>query len=248
MSVPHKQSGKDLAKRWGLNVRHALYRKTGDWYNRLSKFPGALLDAKGYVIFDSEHTFRSCPHLRIGKQVRASHGIKVIPGYVQVVAHDFQIDSMLDESLMHEPSGGQGRRALAESRRAVEAYAMQLAISHYSKLWRVVKDVSPNAPFDLLCRNGERELRVEVKGTTSIARSVLLTKNEVQHARENAGRVALFVVSQIVVASENCKGGTISVFEPWDISLDELEPIAFECHLLTRPNNHFQRIARRRAR
>jgi hypothetical protein len=68
--MPANQRGKDLAKRWGLRVRQALYRKTGDWYHQLTKFPGALLDADGDVIFEREELFKACPQLRIGKDPR----------------------------------------------------------------------------------------------------------------------------------------------------------------------------------
>jgi hypothetical protein len=65
--MPENQTGKDLAKRWGLEVQQALYRKTGDWYRQLTKFPGALIEADGYVIFEREELFKACPQLRIGK-------------------------------------------------------------------------------------------------------------------------------------------------------------------------------------
>jgi len=108
---------------------------------------------------------------------------------------------------------------------------MDLATRHYASLWPEVVDVSATQPFDLLRRDGDRELRVEVKGTTSPGLSVLLTRNEVQHARANNGRAALFVVSNIVGHATGCSGGTIDIVEPWDIRQDELEPIAFECRL-----------------
>ena len=108
---------------------------------------------------------------------------------------------------------------------------MDLAIRHYTRHWREVRDVSAVEPFDLLCRESDRELRVEVKGTTSLGLSILLTRNEVRHAHENKGCVALFVVSHIVASAAGCTGGTIHIFEPWDIQEDALEPIAYECRL-----------------
>jgi len=129
---------------------------------------------------------------------------------------------------------------------------MGLALHHYSSLWREVIDVSATHSFDLLCRDGKRELRVEVKGTTSLGLSVLLTRNEVRHAEANVHEMALFVVSEISAgASGACSGGIISVIEPWDISRDELVPIAFECRLRSRHNKDLQptaakRITRRR--
>ena len=44
---------------------------------------------------------------------------------------------------------------------------MTLAFQRYSGLWPEVLDVSANQPYNLLCRGDGRELRVEVKGTTS---------------------------------------------------------------------------------
>jgi uncharacterized protein DUF3883 len=166
-----KVTGRSLAKRWGLRVKHALYRKTGDWYHQLRKFPGALLDADGYVIFESEEAFKACPQLQIGK-----------------------------DPVRH---GG----------------------------W-----VSATESFDLLCRDADRTLRVEVKGTTSQGSSVLVTRNEVRHAQEHDGCVALFVVSNIAVNASGCSGGTVRVFDPWDIRTCELEPIAFECRLGAGPD------------
>jgi len=74
-----------LAKRWGLQVEHALYRKTGDWFHKLQKFPGALLDENGYVVFETQQAFETCSWLHIKQDVNVPNGgIKRIPGYVWV--------------------------------------------------------------------------------------------------------------------------------------------------------------------
>ena len=251
MAVSDNQRAKELATRWGLNVRHALYRKTGNWYHQLRRFPGALLDADGYVIFESEQAFRACSQLQVKKQVSAPKGIKAMPGYVYASSTDGRPDRSLVESLVRArvPAGGQGWGGSAEGRRVIEAYAMNLALGHYSGLWPEVLDVSATEPFDLLCRDGDRELRVEVKGTTSLGMSILLTRNEVRHAEANNGRVALFVVSEISAnASGGCTAGVIQVIEPWDIRQDELDPIAFECWLRGRPSKRLRRPAGKRGR
>src|SRR5258708_6428502 len=121
--MPDNKRGKDLAKSWGLTVQQALYRRTGDWYHQLTKFPGALLDENGYVIFDRKESFTACPQLRIGKDparhggwVSASPGIKAIPGYVYVTATDREAD--LVESLLRPrlPVRGQTWGGTAEDR------------------------------------------------------------------------------------------------------------------------------------
>ena len=247
MATSESQRAKVLATRWGLNVPHALYRKTGTWYHRLNAFPGALLDADGYVLFENQRAFESCPQLQIGKQVGAPKGIKAIPDYVYVSTAADQPDRAMVESLVRTRSlaPGQGWRGSPESRKSIEAYAMGLAVRHYSASWPDVVDVSANQPFDLLCRDGHRELRVEVKGTTSRGLSVLLTRNEVRHAQANADKVALFVVSEINSPSAgSCTGGVTQVFEPWDIRHSELDPVAFECWPTKRHNERLQPTAR----
>lgn len=248
MAASDIQRAKELATRWGLDVRHALYRKTGNWYHRLTKFPGALLDADGYVVFESEQAFETCRQLQVRKQISAPKGIKAIPSYVYVSATDRQPDRLVVESIVRPrlPGLGQGWRGSPEGRKSIEAYAMALALQHYSGLWPEVLDVSANQPYDLLCRNGDRELRVEVKGTTSPGLSVLLTRNEVRHAQANTARVALFVVSEIKSASSGpCSGGNTRILEPWDIRRSELDPVAFECWVQPRHKKRLQPTAAR---
>jgi hypothetical protein len=106
-------------------------------------------------------------------------------------------------------------------RRAIELYAMSKATDHYTQTWPVVEDVSGRESFDLRCRNGKRELRVEVKGTTTV-----------RHAEDPTNEVAPFVVSGILVdAANNCSGGVPSVIEPWIIDRERRAPIAYEYDL-----------------
>ena len=86
MATPRSDTAAKRAKRWNLHVKHALYRKTGDWYHQLERFPGALLDEEGYVVFETEQAYRSCPQLRIRKDVGVPNGIVTIPGYTRVAA------------------------------------------------------------------------------------------------------------------------------------------------------------------
>jgi hypothetical protein len=72
-----------------------------------------------------------------------------------------------------------------EVRRAIEDHAMQAAAKHYRAQGWSVEDVSGFCSYDLHCEQKGRVLDVEVKGTTSIGERVLLTPNEVAHARTN---------------------------------------------------------------
>ena len=77
--------GRRLNKQWGVNAKHALYREDGCWYHHLTRFPGALFDVNGYVVFPTEQSYRNCRYLTLGDHVHLSQpGISSIPGYVRV--------------------------------------------------------------------------------------------------------------------------------------------------------------------
>lgn len=77
--------GKRLNHRWKVGAKHALYRSSGDWYHNLEDFPGALFDAKGYIVFETGEEYLNCPYLKFGQSLHVPGGIAAIPGYVQVV-------------------------------------------------------------------------------------------------------------------------------------------------------------------
>jgi len=131
---------------------------------------------------------------------------------------------------------GQGRGLPAPARLAVERLAMDAARAYYEQTWPVVEDVSANRSFDLLCSDGDGQLHVEVKGTTGDGSSVLLTPNEVLHARSKFPNVALFVLWGVMCDQSDpdapvASAGTAVVFEPWNIDEHELVPVGFECRL-----------------
>lgn len=77
-------TGKKLNEIWGVNAEHALYREDGKWYHHLTKFPGALFDKDGYVIFNNEDEYINCGHLQHGKDIHVPKGIAKIPGYIKI--------------------------------------------------------------------------------------------------------------------------------------------------------------------
>ena len=64
-------------------------------------------------------------------------------------------------------SQGQGFARTPQERRALEDHAMSAAKKHFRRQGYKIEDVSSRRPYDLLCRKGAKELRVEVKGTTT---------------------------------------------------------------------------------
>lgn len=125
---------------------------------------------------------------------------------------------------------GQGFQLDQAAKVAVEVHAMNAAADFYSQLW-TVEDVHGTESYDLVCRNRDEEIRVEVKGTTTNGTDVILTPSEVRHAREYS-RTVLFILSNIeldraedgmVVATR----GVRHVVDPWNIDEGELTPIGY---------------------
>jgi len=82
-------TGKFLNQLWQIGAKHALYSHNGTWYHRLERFPGALCDSEGYILFQTRENFEGClPFLRIKQDVGCPGGIRVIPGYVRCEAQE----------------------------------------------------------------------------------------------------------------------------------------------------------------
>lgn len=77
-------TGKALNREWKVGARHALFHKDGTWYQNLTRFPGALFDPHGYVLFRTDEEYRRCPYLSIGAKTNVRPHISAIPGYVRV--------------------------------------------------------------------------------------------------------------------------------------------------------------------
>jgi hypothetical protein len=118
-------------------------------------------------------------------------------------------------------------------RRAVERYAMGRAMAHYATLGWQITDVSATQPYDLFClRQRGEELHVEVKGTTSDGSQIVLTRNETTHAKKQYPRVALFILANIQVETQDAapyevSGGQAIIHEPWRISDGNLTPLTY---------------------
>jgi hypothetical protein len=126
----------------------------------------------------------------------------------------------------------QGRGLTGPERRAVELRGMDVARKQLEADDWSVENVSSDRSYDFHCQGDARELRVEVKGTTGAGASILLTPNEVRHAREHEAVVALFVVSGIELDREatppRATGGTLRILNRWRLDAGVLEPVGYE--------------------
>lgn len=132
---------------------------------------------------------------------------------------------------------GQGFQLDQEAKVAVEAFAMNMAAKFYSSEWDV-EDVHGNQSYDLICRRGNVVKHVEVKGTTTDGAEVILTPNEVKHAKEHP-HTALYVLSNITVergedGTITASGGNEHSYDPWRLDDGTLTPVGFRYQVPTR--------------
>src|SRR5216683_1738836 len=81
-----RQIGRELNKKWNVGAQHALYRKNGTWYHLIERFPGALFDEHGYIVFESKEAVENCPGVLVGKRanwLNVPEGIARLQGYVR---------------------------------------------------------------------------------------------------------------------------------------------------------------------
>ena len=85
MTTP-RTNGAYLNELWNVGAAHALYIHDGHWYHPLKRFPGALFDLNGYVLFKTQEEFSAFRHGKIEKDFALPPpGISALPDYVRVV-------------------------------------------------------------------------------------------------------------------------------------------------------------------
>ncbi|MGK5681650.1 protein NO VEIN domain-containing protein [Actinoplanes sp. URMC 104] len=134
----------------------------------------------------------------------------------------------------HGSGGGQGFQVDQRAKVAVEDYAMRSAFEHYDARGQV-RNTARHASWDYEVDIHGKCWHVEVKGTTGDPVEVILTPNEVAHARIYP-YVALYIVSNIELDESLdsellATGGTVTHLEPWRIDEGHLTPVGYKYRL-----------------
>jgi len=155
----------------------------------------------------------------------------VLPS-VEAMSPVEQAEEAVDEAAGKAAGRGrsQGFQTDQEIKVAVEAHAMNMATLFYSQEW-AVEDVHGKESYDLVCRRGNEVKHVEVKGTTTDGAEVILTRKEVEHAKDYPS-CALFVLNNIKVdraddGTVTATGGVHHPYDPWNIYEGTLTPIGY---------------------
>jgi hypothetical protein len=83
MSGYKTNSGNNLKRQWGIPAVQVRYHKDGTWFMPLERFPVALYDPNGYIVFQTEQEYQSSRYLEIGQRVNVPDGVSKAPGYVR---------------------------------------------------------------------------------------------------------------------------------------------------------------------
>lgn len=155
---------------------------------------------------------------------------------VDLLDQRFGIDLDLDQpsTPAKRRGGGQGFVNDTERRIAVEQHAVERAKALYTSLGATDIEVL-GKPYDLRLNLHGQEVHAEVKGSVSDAESVLITRNEVAHAREFE-RTDLVVVDQIEwrrdeMGRVEARGGRIRHWSPWIVDKDSLTAMSYSHNL-----------------
>jgi hypothetical protein len=140
---------------------------------------------------------------------------------------DAEVESAAAAEKAIARSKGQGFAKDARERRALEQHAMKAAIRYFRRAGFTVEDVSSRNPYDLKCVKRQKELHVEVKGTTTDGTTIVLTYNEVRHVQSDRNSVALFILHSIRLNKKNASGGKLRVLMPWRVGKRHLKPVSY---------------------
>lgn len=211
-----------------------------------SKFDGNVTRVAIETAVGRSYASRPAAHAALVQWAEAIGGAGVLdiptPEKWEFLALDLWPDQVEDQRVAAEITEaaeeivqrrrGQGYSSDPAVRRAVELHAMAVAKAYLVGLGRDPKDTSATRPYDFECEGAPDHRYVEVKGTTGDGSEVLLTVNEVEHARAHPGVSALFVVHGIKVESAPdgtiiASGGTTRVISPWSPDDGLLRPLTF---------------------
>lgn len=167
-------------------------------------------------------------YLNSGKSKNAAWMKKAIE-YVLSYAKSNLLDAAYSETNSEEAATvaqeqAAGFQSDQQIRKAIEEHAMKeakrvLAERGFSKF----ENTSATKPYDFTCWRKAKRFFIEVKGTQTSGKTVILTKNEVEHVKSNPGCSILVIVHNVKMnGNKTATAGIPIVTEKWDLTDGEL--------------------------
>ena len=126
--------------------------------------------------------------------------------------------------------GGQGRAVDAKLRKQIEDAAQDRLMRYYENLGWEVRDVRYTEPYDALATKGDTTRYLEAKGTMGSADTVIVTRNEVAHARSHPDACIMGILTFLQVDENGDIDPDSGEFfiGPFDPDAGQLSPIAYD--------------------
>ena len=126
-------------------------------------------------------------------------------------------------------NSGQGFQSNIEIKKAVEEYAMEKCKNYFSKQGYKLYDVSLTKPYDFVAKKKDKEYFIEVKGTQTDGRKIILTKNEVEMSKKSGSKMILFLVHSIQLNKKTVKKGSgeTIIVDPWVLDKSRLTAVSY---------------------
>jgi len=150
-------------------------------------------------------------------------------GRVLIVGYEYNSNEYLAAMIAQEQRAGfQSNPAI---RRAVEDHAMNEARKALEKLgYENFRNTSAFKSYDYTCVRNGTTFYIEVKGTQTGGKTVIVTKNEIAHVRANPDTCVFVVVRNVNVSGKgplSASGGTSEIRQPWQLHPDDLVATQF---------------------
>jgi Domain of unknown function (DUF3883) len=141
-------------------------------------------------------------------------------------------DNESDEAATISQEQAAGFQSNIAIRRAIENFAMDEAKSVLiAKGYKNLKNTANFRPYDYICEREGKNFFVEVKGTQTTGKTLILTRGEVEHIGSHADQCILVLVRSVSVSGKKTirvSGGTAEVKESWSLCSEDLRPIQYK--------------------
>ena len=95
--------GRRINQALALGANHSLFRRTGDFYQLLTDFPGILIDLNGYVRFETHSEYEGDPNLQLTERIHIPNGISNLPNYMHFTEEELFIVNQMIETENVDP-------------------------------------------------------------------------------------------------------------------------------------------------
>ena len=89
---------KKINERFNLGANHIYFFHQGNWYHKLKRFPGILVDSEGYVRFETREEYENNPNLQHGLRLHIRDGINSLNNYIRFTEEQLFILNQIREN------------------------------------------------------------------------------------------------------------------------------------------------------